>query len=418
MTASPDGSATVVESEQTVRDPHRCGWGSGCANPDRRDQDNPRPAVIIDGTICEGCMWRLTKVMRWMVADFVKLHRYIGERGSAAGQRVHGTRDPGIPINVATEALMRRLVEAVDRAASVVESELGMTGVARARSDSPPDGRTGRGYLAANGRRHTTPSDALTVDRGARILQSTLDVLVDAEPDWHQVWLPLPDGDEEADRYPNGQPHELVALSGLDLARELVNIHRLVGMQLGLTRLRTPSDCPCHRCGNETLGRDNGCWDIDCTTCGARYTEDEHGFLIRCTVDESQSRDEDQLLKYLLAEAYYRLDKTRERTDTARTQLDLGTIESVMADGPEQVLKLVQLVVDQCAAPLTLGPTPHPRPEERQIGAREHEKKLAKRKQLDAKVAADAAEARKVKRKELPAGVTYSTETTKERSNR
>lgn len=367
--------------------------------------------MIVEGLICDGCMWRLTKVVRWLFSDWERLSVAIGDRGAAARQRVHGTRDPGIPINVATEALMRRLVDAVDRAASVVESELGMTGVARSRSSSPPDGRTGRGYLAANGYRHTTPSDAYTVGCGARTVQSALHVLVDAGPDDHLVWLPLPDSDEEADRYPHGQPRDLVEFSGLDIARELVAVHSLIRMQLGLTNLRAHSDAPCHRCGAETLGRDNGCWDIDCTTCGARYTEDEHGFLIRCTVDESQSRDEDQMLKYLLAEAYYRLDKTRERTDTALGQLDLATIEKVMADGPEQVLKLVQMVVWECAAPLALGPTPHPLPAERQIGVREHEKELAKREQLAAAVSADAEQNRAAEKKQPPAGAAYSTST-------
>lgn len=395
-----------------VRDRHRCAWWPGCANPDRTDRNNPRPAMIIDGVICEGCTWRLTKVVRWLATDFLRLHLHIGERGAATGQRVHSTRDPGIPINVATEALMRRLVEVLDRAASMVESELGMTGVARARSDSSP-ATTARGYLAANGYRHTTPSDGRMVSLAARTLHSTVDVLIDVEPQWHLVWLPLPDNDEEADRYKHGQPRELVELSGLDVARELVNVHNLIRMQLGLTRLRAHSDAPCHRCGSETLGRDNGCWDIDCTTCGARYTEDEHGFLIRCTVDESQSRDEDQMLKYLLAEAYYRLDLLRKRTSILG-DLDESTVNALIADGrTAELAAILRGVVDQCADVLTAGDPewPHPKPEDRQIGVREHEKKLTRHKELDAAVTADADEVRANDTKPLPAGVTYSTTT-------
>ncbi|GAS98784.1 uncharacterized protein RMCC_5749, partial [Mycolicibacterium canariasense] len=293
-----------------------------------------------------------------------------------------------IPLNVATEALMRRIVEAVDRAASTVESILGMTGANRSRSDSPPDGRTGRGYLAANGRRHTTPGDYPLLETSTQLLLGTLDVLVEAPPDEHLVWLPLPDqmpdrvDPRETAPHPDGaQPRAHVALSGLDLARELVTLGHHVGMQLGLSYLRTPSDVPCHRCGAETLGRDNGCWDIDCTTCGARYTEGEHGLLIRLLADEIQSKEEDHLLKFLLAEAYQRLDMLRKRAAILDDLTD-DAIAKVIADGPDQTLELVKILRDataQCAGVLDAFPDgqPHPTPAERQIGVREHERKTA-----------------------------------------
>ncbi|MCV7255309.1 hypothetical protein H7J86_24400 [Mycobacterium hackensackense] len=398
----------------TLAEAHRCAWGPGCSNPDLRDRDNnPQPALIADGLICEGCLWRLTKTVRAAANDWRRLSDAIGERGAIARQRVHGTRDPGIPINVATESLLHRLVDAVDRATSTVESALGMTGAARSRSDSPPDERTAKGYLAVNGKRHTTPSDAFTVAWGANTLLPVLDVLVEAEPQWCQVWMPLPDSDDEADKHPLGQPRELIELSGLDIARELVSVHRLVNLQLGLGYLRNKSEAPCHRCGAETLGRDNGCWDIDCTTCGARYTEDEHGFLIRCTVDEVQSRDEDQMLKYLLAEAYWRLDMLRKRTSLL-DDLNDETVAAIIADGKvDELANILRSVADQCATVLTAGDPawPHPLPEQRQIGVREHEKKQAKQKQLGDTVAAAAEEAREGVAKPLPTGVAYSTST-------
>lgn len=278
-------------------DSHRCHSGGGCVNADvsDHDPDTRRPirrgALVSDGPLCPGCLLRLSKAVKAMSGDYERLAAAIGESVAGGGDKVHLTREAAIPINTATEALMSRIVETTTRAAEMVAAAMNM---------EPRE-------WPAN------PSAALRL--AVRMLEPTLPVLIAVEPQPALVWSRIPYGDEGWEA--NGQPTELVDRSGLDMALELLEIGRLVGVQLGKSHLRHELPGPCSAwdekakrfCGAYTVGRDNGSDFVDCTTCGTRWPSAHFPILVRLQLNEIQEREEYELLRYLLAEAYARLDE-------------------------------------------------------------------------------------------------------------
>lgn len=336
----------------TERDPHRCASGGGCTNFDINGSDPETgrdirvgAALTADsGPLCGGCYARLRSAIKGMPGDWLRLKASLGENlTDDAGGKVHLTRTPAIPLNTAVEALMCRIVEVAERAAEMVESELGID--VRPTSD------------------YTDPRLA-SVDRAAKRLDTTLDVLLDIEAQPMLVWGRIPTGDDGWDEGGDGQPRELVEMDGLDVAAQIVRVNREVGVRLGKAHLRHTSALPCDACGGHELGRDDGTWVINCLRCGAKYSEDELGFLIRMKLSEIESKEENDMLRYLLAEAYWRLDSLQLRADALADEWDV--LAAVLAENPDKSLEILRLVTQQFAGVLTDGPEPHPRPEERQ----------------------------------------------------
>lgn len=335
--------------DQDQDEAHRCASGRTCVNADVREFDpiTGRPirkgAVVADEPLCRGCMMRLESAVNHMLDDYDRLSDAIGDSVAGGGDKVHLTRDAAIPLNTAAEALMSRIHDSTTRAAEMVAAEMNMTG------------------------RAWPPNQRLALDRAVKMLAPTLQVLIYIEPQAHHVWDRIPSGDDGWDQ--NGQPTTIVELSGLDMARELVEINRLVGVQLGKSRLRHHFSMPCpaydykkrRYCGAMTVGRDDGADRVNCSTCGTAWTEVEYGFLTGLVVSEIKQREENDMLRFLLAEAYWRLDTLR-RLAEALQEMD---VEAVVNDGPEKAAELVGLITSQLSMVLTMGEAPHSRPEER-----------------------------------------------------
>lgn len=345
-------------------DSRRCQAGAACRNADSTltDPETGKPvrrgALCIDPPLCPACRTHLAAAVRYLPKDYTRLSAAIGDRTvSRKGGQVAASRDDAIPINTAVESLMVRLVTVIDMAAEVVESELQMTGAARRRSTMP--GWAERGFAAVRG---AAPSAGRVVETSARLVDAQLDVLLEAETQPVTVWGRIPDDNKEWDRYEHGQPRDVVELSGLDIALEIVKVNRLIGQMLGLSRLRHHYDLPCVNCQTLTVGRDDGASVIDCSTCGAKYSDGEYGFFVQLTADEIKTREEDDMLRYLLAEAYWRLD-TLQRLATALQQIDVA---AVVNDGPEKAAELIGLITAQLTLVLTSGAQPHTAPLDRQ----------------------------------------------------
>lgn len=386
---------------------HRCAWGARCGraetDPREVDPETGRPvrhgALITDGPLCPACMERLKRAVKGLPRDYQRLSDEIGERRTADGAKVAMSTELPVNINVRREMLLTQIVEIADRAADVVETELTMTGAGRHRAGSP-SGMERRGYRASGAA--TTGSPTVTIDMAVKLLLSALDVLAEAEAQPHTLWAPLPDSDEECDKYPQGQPRQIVELSGVDVAYRIVQLSSDVYHELGLDRLRHSFVAPCpawlHRerryCQAETVGRDDGSSIVDCETCGATWNEDEYWFIEGLVLDEIEEREEHELLRYLLAEAYWRLDAVRDVADALGQVLDPEDVRQIIcnavteggadraADKTVELLDLAitEIAVGRVSRVLELGavdaegePIGHTRPEQREIAARDHE---------------------------------------------
>lgn len=385
--------------------PYRCAWGRVCVHAEvlaELDPETGRPvrlgAPVVDPPLCQADWKRLESAVKELPRDYARLQEGLGERRAVEGAKVTMSAEPPVNLNVHREMLQSLIVEIADRAADVVEEELRMTGVGRHRQ-ATPRGFEGRGYRAAGAK--STGSALVTIDRAVKLLLPSLDALVDAPAQAHMVWLPLPDSDEECDRHPKGQPRELVELSGLDIAWRIVRISSDVYVELGRNRLRYRFAAPCPAwitkerrwCGASTVGRDNGSSFVDCETCGAKWTEDEYRFLEGLILGEIEEREEHDLLKYLLAEAYWRLDQLRERTqapppvdaDSVRTIIAAAVAEGGSSRAAERAVELVELIsghiTGQLSAVLDIGApdaegntVSHSLPPARDGAARDHER--------------------------------------------
>ncbi|MBE5453457.1 hypothetical protein E3G52_000321 [Mycobacteroides abscessus] len=338
----------------TERDPHRCAFGQRCINHDwslvDEDNDEPAGALIPDGVICDPCMTRLEYAVTGLPRDWQRLHGAIGERVYVqGGGRVTLTPTPGINLNTQRDALQRDIVETADRAAEMVEEAMNITGKQR------------------HGRQGFTVHQWSVVTHAVNLLRAHLPTLIAQPPQPMLVWGRIPDGDE--DWHPvYGQPRTVVERDGIDIALRLIDLSRSVYRALGLPRLRHHSAMPCpavkrngQQCGAYTVGRWDGTTQYDCTTCGRTYGEREYPWLQRGVIElmrEIEEREKNMQmldqLKYLLSEAYSRLDDINDMVHRVS--------DEPLLDHPGAG----RLIVEQVSSILTAGPVPHQTPEQRQ----------------------------------------------------
>lgn len=354
----------MTSTEIAVREAHRCAWATGCVNVDVRPVDPATGraerlgAAIVDGTVCPGCLARLETAVKYLPRDYDRLREALGESASGGGDFIHLTRDAAIPINTSTEALMVRLVDAVSRAEVMVSVALHLTGNRRKKPGPVKDSIAARVEVGRVGE-----TDYQMVARACKLIGPCLDDLLETEPTLTLVWVPGDDGEDDS--------RAKVMIGGLDVARALVEINRLVGRRLGLTKLRHQMAMPCpasdrkgRYCGALTVGRDDGEARVNCTTCGASWSDREYTFLTGLVLDEIDVKEENDMLRWCLAEAYWRLDTLR------------NAIDGIDGDPALEQAGAAQVVIDGVLAILDHGEG-HPRPEDRQAATDERDKAKA-----------------------------------------
>ncbi|PKQ59740.1 hypothetical protein B5566_02545 [Mycobacterium sp. MHSD3] len=274
-----------------------------------------RAALLTTPTgLCEGCQRWVRASMRALPDDWLKLELTIGEHRALVGDKTRRPR-PGskVPINVATDDLMRRIVEAAHTAAALV---------------AKTTGARWRGYPRST----TTGRDYRLVQAAARLVAERVDVLIAAE-----------DG-------------------GLDAAIRIVDLHRQAVQQLGETRQRERQHLPCPSCGVQALVREvqdrrpaysSGPHDgrqtpevIRCLACDGgpngdgTWTETEYRWLSTMVISE---REEHNMLKWLLAEAQWERDiATWLAAEREWVMAEIARMTGM--DGPDALLARVRAV--------------------------------------------------------------------------
>lgn len=108
-----------------------------------------------------------------------------------------------------------------------------------------------------------------------------------------------------------GQARHIDDIAGIDIALTIVELHNRTRADLGKTRLRRRYTMPCPRCGGD-VGQDEPTpyrpSVVDCRDCGGSWTEGEYKFLAGL-ITEGKEMD---IVKWLLAESYSRLDHIQE----------------------------------------------------------------------------------------------------------
>lgn len=308
-----------------------------------------RRGVIVDGkrhgaltekpdTLCPVCMNTVESAVRQLPRDWQELRAALGERSPTTQSRIRSTPTPAIPISTRKEALMTAIVETAERAAGMVAEAL--------HADQPTARRNTAPIITVkdeHGSVQTVPRDdtpafiaeeSVTPDARQllaawfRLIDPNVDKLAAAPVEVFAVWdkfgednkQPLKRNPETGEAV-SARGREFRELSGIDVALQLVELHHQTRAELGLTRLRHRYPMPCPRCGGR-VGRDDGQTIVTCDDrhdCKSSWTEREYQFLAGLITRE---RLDMEINKYLLGEAYSRLDDVQRRLNML-TEADL-----------------------------------------------------------------------------------------------
>ncbi len=312
--------------------------------------------------LCDGCADGHTDDIGRLMRDYAMLRATLGEHRRADGAPVHSTPAPGVLVDSTSDRLITEIVEWARYAADRVSDALGTAlpdggrKLAQIRLDgalSLPE----TGSLAERQHEQTRAPEHQRLAAYLATIKPNVELLATLPPEDVQVWAQprrCPDHAEQVarahrllelarearirdeitdatnglqaayaaagacdtccgwDPHPkHGQARQDITISGLDVLLRLTRQHHLTRQHLGQTKVRYRYAMPCPYCGSPT-GRDDGksfvtCENDQCTPKGpSSWTEREYKLLAGMVADEERNR---LTMKYLLAEAYARLDQ-------------------------------------------------------------------------------------------------------------
>lgn len=292
--------------------PEPCPAGRRCVGYSVVDGEPVAAPLEGNARICKACWGALHKAVRDLPDDYHKLRGLIGEQTtSLLGPRVAGTPETPVPINTRIEALRGTIVETAERAADLVSEPLMVWRAGRRRGWPAPG--------------------AYELKRALGLIEHHLDVLLEASEDAHTVW--------------RGGRMVVVDRSGVDVALDLIYLHRQARRELGLTTPAIRQHTPCPRCQHQTLvlevrdlrgsrssSRPGDLTPevVSCRHCGDEYTEAEFRWLVRMVLSELQQK-EVNMLQWLLAEQTWLHEQAEAKLNRIRivTDSEVDKIPSV-----------------------------------------------------------------------------------------
>lgn len=228
----------------TAREPFGCNHGT-----------EDEPAVTEKpNALCGGCLKGVQRSVEKAAQTWVELHGAIGDRTAGPSQRVSGTRNPPIPLNVDVAAVMDRLIEWLVVAALRVADVMGMD------ESVEPESRI-------------TAEHARVLQKCRNIIEPNIERLIDTPEDTVTVWRRT------------GESTTFRDLTGADVAYEI-----MVAQRFGW-RILHPKDgqyYPCPLCHSPKVSRivrwsSHRAKDVmECGNCGKSWKYDD--YQIMCNV--------------------------------------------------------------------------------------------------------------------------------------
>ncbi|OBS01883.1 hypothetical protein A9W98_18040 [Mycobacterium gordonae] len=355
----------------------RCLAGPSCRNAVTIDGQRLGAMNEHPNTLCPACDKAISSAIRQLPRDWAELRAALGERSTTTGAKVNSTPTPAMPISARKEALMAAIVDLTDHAADIVSEQLDIQRASALRKP-PADAEEGSIAWNAAEHTQPEPQKTLAaaialiephiellitapeqptlawqsprrcafhaawIESAERQLAQSMKMpgIADAEPKTIRKFLrnkfrlkakhpakvrgyldALNDAYRSAGGCENcggwckdGQAREIIEHTGAEILQQLINLHHQARAELGHTRLRHRYPMPCPRCGGR-VGRDDGQTIVTCDDrdqCKSSWTEREYQFLAGLITRE---RYDMEITKYLLAEAYARLDAVQQRIE-------------------------------------------------------------------------------------------------------
>jgi hypothetical protein len=258
---------------------HRCAAQKSC-----RDKDPQRRPAIIDTRrgLCRRCTQQIRHAFQDLARDLVALDGAVADRLTVAAEHVNRTADPAMPLNGPVLALRATLSDWCEAAVEMVADNLNIEPAVRHKAKGFP------------------VYDDHPIRQAHRVIPDNLKLLLEAQEQPVCVWNRA------------GTARYIEDMDGITVALQVWAAHRQIAAAIGETnpRRRLGMPCPALDCGAPTLGIDNGQTDVNCTSCGGRWTEAEYDWLSGLLLSDlrQHEKDEDTMLKWLLAEAGWQRD--------------------------------------------------------------------------------------------------------------
>jgi hypothetical protein len=254
-------SLSQRDAAEETGDP--CACGIRCAERDHEGNAKrcPRP-------FCDTDTKRVADVIRDMPETYARLRAQLGRTG-AAEERVSGSREAPVPLDLQTEAFMREIVHVTCSWEDQVR--------AVARLSDLPDGPR---------------RDAVALAQACRTLHAHLNTLLALSAEDKLRHVPLKDVTEAITEGCTvtwdtaGEAWAYRLLGGKDAGLEFLALHSRAGGMLGLGReRRRVTEVPCDGCGARTLvqwGAKGGGLEprISCTACSVSYAGASYDLLL------------------------------------------------------------------------------------------------------------------------------------------
>lgn len=253
-----------------------CARGERCADATTVRQDDRtllREAALGYRTLCDRDRAFLVRCLDDLPKHYAALHRRIGDKGIATGERVTGTASAPIPLNIAISVWLDEIVLVVASWCERVEDVARLAGVTQIRRLHP---------------------DAI-VESMCVTLSAHVDVLLSLPAEPMTRFVTISEAADYAAAGVPGQVHpdagyaEVIPdLDGGDAADEFIRIHSRCRRMLGLVGkdIELPVACPSEACGwrGYMVRPDLGTGLADyaqCNRCGDTVTGDAYTRLIR-----------------------------------------------------------------------------------------------------------------------------------------
>ncbi len=338
---------------------HTCIANSACRGTTYETGERGPNTTEHPGTLCEPCTNTYRDAISRLARDYVMLRATLGEHRTTDKAPVHSTPTAGILIDSTSDRYITEIVEWTNYAADVISDLLHTSCPDGSRR--PPairlDGAMAEpavGSLAAWTTGRSRPPESRRLVAYLAMIEPHIETLAAAPKQTVQIWRRPERCDYHAEAVTTarrvlelaretgnqteiteatdelqaaysaagvcdeccgwdrkyGQARQEAEMSGIDVLQRLTRTHQLIRKHLGQTKLRHRYAMPCPYCG-APIGRDDGdtvftCENDECTSLGpSSWTEREYQLMAGMIGDEERAK---ATAKYLLAEAYYRLD--------------------------------------------------------------------------------------------------------------
>lgn len=220
-------------------------------------------------TLCRACERSVEHAVESLPRDYVALSQAVGEKGTAAGQKIRSTAARQAPLNVVVVATMQDIAEALDRAAEIVSDYLHC---------DPPEG----------GEAHRVSAAALMVSTNITKLLTNKSVEA-----WEWQLDRHCDSRCHPDRCNESNHLRYVERTGISFGLRLRKLHTTTASVIGEIDKLLKLSIPCADCATfRPLYQNPDTGVVFCKECGRDWTAETFGLLGRVVEQRAQ---EDQM---------------------------------------------------------------------------------------------------------------------------